>query len=34
VYTIARDDRRNARQGLFNHGVHVTGGPLSPSHGI
>jgi len=34
VSTIVWDDRRNARQSLFNHGVHVTGGPLSPSRGI
>jgi len=34
VSTIIWDDRRNAWQNFFNHGVHVTGDSLNPSHGI
>ncbi|MDD9809861.1 MAG: hypothetical protein OXU25_08620, partial [Thaumarchaeota archaeon] len=34
VSTIVWDDRRNAWQNFFNHGVHVTGDSLNPSHGI
>ncbi|RNJ71809.1 MAG: hypothetical protein EB832_05215, partial [Thaumarchaeota archaeon S14] len=34
VSTIIWDDRRNAWQNFFNHGVHVTGESLNPRHGI
>ena len=34
VSTIVWDDRRNSWQNFFNHGVHVTGESLNPSHGI
>ena len=34
VSTIVWDDRRNAWQNTFNHGVHVTGESLNARHGI
>ena len=34
VSTVVWDERRNSWQNFFNHGVHVTGESLNPSHGI
>ena len=34
VSTVVWDDRRNSWQNFFNHGVHVGGESLNPSHGI